>query len=127
MHDKFKILIIEDNEDLNEMFQIAFDADKFEIESCLNGVDGITKAVEFKPNLILLDIMMPQMDGYEVLKALKKNTSLKTTVVVNSNLEQKQDAEKALKLGADYYLRKSEYTPFELANKVEDILKGQKI
>jgi len=120
--DKPKIFIIEDNNDLSEMFKIAFEQKGFEVEVSLNGMDGITKAVEFKPDLILLDIMMPQMDGYEVLGALHNNTSMKTIVVINSNLEQEKDADKALSMGADFYLRKSDYTPFEVVKKVKEII-----
>lgn len=121
--DKYRILIIEDNRDLNDMFQIAFDEDEFEIRSAHNGIDGISKVVEFKPHLILLDIMMPQMDGYEVLQAITQNSSLDPIIVINSNLEQQKDADKALDMGADYYIKKSEYTPFELVQKVEEIIK----
>lgn len=118
-----KILIIEDNEDLNKMFKTAFEAKNFEVEISLNGMDGITKAAAFRPDLILLDIMMPQMDGYEVLQAIKNNTSLDIIVVVNTNLDQKKDEEKALQMGANYFYRKSEFTPFEIVDKVEAIFK----
>ncbi len=120
---KTKVLIIEDNEDLNEMFKIAFNAKGYEVEASLNGMDGITKAAEWKPDVIMLDIMMPQMNGYEVLSALKNNTSFPTKVVVNSNLEQEKDADKAIEMGADLYLKKSEHTPFEAVEKVEELLK----
>ena len=104
------------------MFKTAFEEKGYDVEISLNGMDGITKAPEFDPDVILLDIMMPQMDGYEVLQALKNNSSLKAKVVINSNLEQDKDADKALKLGADLYLKKSEYTPFEAVEKVEELL-----
>lgn len=122
INDKPKILIIEDNEDLNNMFKIAFEAKDYEVETSLNGIDGISKAAIFKPDLVLLDIMMPQMNGYDFLKALKENTSLKTIVVVNSNLEQEKDAEKAKTLGADFYIKKSENTPFETVEQIDKIL-----
>jgi len=117
-----KVLIIEDNEDLNNMFKVAFESKKYDVEVSLNGMDGVTKAGEFKPDVILLDIMMPQMNGYEVLSALKNNTSFPTKVVINSNLEQEGDKEKAVNLGADLYLKKSEYTPFEVVEEVEKLL-----
>lgn len=119
---KLKVLIIEDNEDLNDMFKTAFEAKDCEVEVSLNGMDGITKAAEWRPNVILLDIMMPQMNGYEVLQALKNNTSLATKVVIISNLEQEKDAEKAMALGADLYLKKSEHTPFEAVDKVNELM-----
>lgn len=120
--DQTKVLIIEDNEDLNEMFKTAFEAKGYDVQISLNGMDGITKAAKFKPDAILLDIMMPQMNGYEVLSALKNNTDLESKVIINSNLEQDKDAEKAMSMGADLYLKKSEYTPFEAVDKVEELL-----
>lgn len=122
---KPKILIIEDNKDLNDMFRIAFEKKGFEVQISLNGIEGITQAVDYNPDLILLDIMMPQMDGFEVLTAIKNNTTLDAVVVVNSNLEQDKDAEKALQLGADFYLRKSEYTPFAVVEEVIEFLKSK--
>lgn len=119
---KIKVLIIEDNVDLAEMFKTAFEAKNFDADTSPNGIDGITKAAGWKPQVILLDIMMPQMDGYEVLNALKNNTSLDSKVVVSSNLEQEKDAEKALALGADLYLKKSEHTPFEVVEKVGELV-----
>ena len=119
---KIKVLIVEDNTDLAEMFKTAFEAKNFEAEISLNGIEGITKAAEWKPAVILLDIMMPQMDGFEVLNALKNNTSLESKVVICSNLEQEKDAEKAMTLGANLYLKKSEHTPFEVVEKVGELV-----
>ncbi|MCF7845996.1 MAG: response regulator [Candidatus Peribacteraceae bacterium] len=127
MHEEqIKVLIIEDNADLSEMFKTAFEAKGYEAQISLNGMDGITKAAEWKPDVILLDIMMPQMNGYEVLSALKNNTSLPTKVVVSSNLEQEKDEQKAMQMGADLYLKKSEQTPFETVEKVAELMGGSK-
>lgn len=82
-----KILIIEDNTNINEMYQIAFTQAGCEVRSAYDGLSGITTAAEFHPDVILLDLMMPNMDGFEMLKVLKNNTSLTTKVIVNSNLE----------------------------------------
>lgn len=117
-----KILIVEDDVDLVTIFQSAFVAKGFDVRTSINGLDGITQAAEFKPDLILLDIMMPQMDGYELLKALKENTSLNSLVVINSNLEQDEDVKRAIKLGADHYFKKSRYTPFKIVEDVSKIL-----
>jgi two-component system, OmpR family, phosphate regulon response regulator PhoB len=119
---KMKVLIIEDNEDLNEMFKTAFETKGYDVAVSLNGMDGITKAAEWKPDVILLDIMMPQMNGYEVLSALKNNTSLPTKVIINSNLEQEGDVQKGIDMGADLYLKKSDYTPFEVVDKVAELM-----
>jgi DNA-binding response OmpR family regulator len=109
-----KILIVEDNLDLSELYQDAFSIAGFEVRVSTEGLKGINQAVNFKPDLVLLDIMMPQMDGFEFLRAIKNNTSLECQIVINSNLDQKKDIEKSLALGADQYLKKSEHTPSDL-------------
>ena len=124
----YRVLIVEDNKDLNEMFQIALADEKiFQTESLFDGRMALEKALKFKPNLILLDIMMPHENGYEVLKKLRQHPLLKKTiVVVNSNMEQQRDEDKALLLGADFYLRKSEYAPSQLIQKIKSILIAEK-
>lgn len=117
-----KILIIEDNQDLNDMFKIAFEAEGFDVEIALEGLTGVTKAVEFKPDVILLDIMMPQMDGFETLEAIRKNTSLDTVIIINSNLEDDKKVLQAKQMGALDYLKKAEYTPMETVDKVKGFL-----
>lgn len=118
---KQKILIIEDNPDLEAMFGIAFGLD-FEVQTSEDGIRGIAKAGEFKPDLILLDLMMPQMDGYEVLQALKNNSALESVIVINSNLTSQRDIDKAMDMGADYFFKKSDHTPFQIVDKVKEIL-----
>lgn len=117
-----KILIIEDNADLVELYKIAFRSAGFEVSSKGNGMDGVVQALEFHPDVILLDIMMPQMDGFEVLSAIRNNSSLEVFIVINSNLSRQQDIDLAKRLGADAYLQKSEYSPTELAEKVLALL-----
>lgn len=119
---KPKILIIEDNQDICEMYKIALEAQGFIVEIEMNGINGVTKAVEQKPHLIVLDIMMPQMDGFEVLRALRQHTTLDCKILVNSNLNNKGDEDKALELGADKYLRKSDFTPKQLVETVSQML-----
>jgi DNA-binding response OmpR family regulator len=117
-----KLLIIEDNEDISEIHEIAFSSEGFQVKVSPHGLDGIVKAIEFKPEVILLDLMMPQMDGFEVLSAIRKNSSMRVTIIVASNLSQKEDIDRALSLGADAYLRKSDYQPAEIVQKVKSIL-----
>ena len=118
---KKKILIIEDTEDLNEIFWIAFSAKNFEIQTCQNGVDGLKKFFEFQPDVVFLDVMMPQMDGYHVVSELQKSRP-KPLIILASNLEQKKS------LLEDWngilYLKKSDYTPSEMVAKVEEFLKS---
>ncbi len=111
-----KVLLVEDNPALLEMYKIAFSESSFEMQAATNGVEGLTKAVDFKPDVILLDIMMPHMDGYEFISAIKGNSEMHSQIVVNSNLEQQRDVRKALDQGADSYIKKSEYTAFEIVD-----------
>jgi len=119
-----KILIIEDEEMLINMYIYKFEKEGFMVEKATNGKDGIAKAKEYKPNIILLDIIMPEMDGFMVLKELKKNPSTKnSTVIMLTNLGQNEDVEKGQKLGAEDYLVKANVTPMQVVEKVKKILK----
>lgn len=82
------VLIIEDNQDLIEMYRLKLSLEGFRVETALDGEQGILKAVEAKPDMILLDILMPNMNGFEVLKALKHNSRLEAKIIVLSNLGQ---------------------------------------
>jgi DNA-binding response OmpR family regulator len=85
--DQKSILIIEDNTDIVEMYTMAFQTRGYMVASATNGLVGITQAVSLHPDIIILDIMMPEMDGFEVLETLKNNTNIRTKIIVNSNLE----------------------------------------
>lgn len=119
---KPKILIIEDNIDILEMYQMKFGSEGFEVFTATDGEKGILAAVEHKPEAILLDILMPNMDGFQVLKAIKENTGLQSKIIVLSNLGQQSDIEKARDLGATEYLVKSNFQPAEVVTKVRDML-----
>ena len=81
------ILIVEDNDDIREMYVITFRSKGYTVHEATDGLSGIARAVEINPAVIILDIMMPHMDGFEVLHTLKYNTSIRPIVIVNSNLE----------------------------------------
>jgi DNA-binding response OmpR family regulator len=94
-----------------------------------NGLDFLTKVQEEKPDIILLDLMLPEMDGFSVLKSLKENFSSTDSksipVIVWSNLSEDTDVMKALQGGALMYLRKSDYQGDDLVEKVKDIMRKQ--
>lgn len=116
---KPKILIIEDNPDILEMYSVAFVSKWYDISLATDGLSGMTKAVTFRPEIIILDIMMPHMDGFEVLHTLKNNTSIQATIIVNTNLEWVDEEKRVKALWADYFLRKSHYTPLDVVGIVE--------
>ncbi len=112
------VLIIEDNEDIQEIYKIQFESQWFTVITSLTGLDGIAKTVEHSPDIILLDIMMPQMDGFEVLETIKNQSSITTPIIVCSNLSQESDIIKTHELGASLYLVKSDYTWSQVVEKV---------
>ena len=120
-----KILIIEDDPLMSRLYQKVFKFENYDVAFAANGREGIEQAVKDKPTLILLDIMMPVMNGLEVLEKLKANPDTKAIpVVVLTNLAGTQDAETALAKGAVKYIVKSEYEPKEVVQMIKEILAG---
>lgn len=125
MAKKTVILLVEDDNLLIRMYQEKFTRDGYKINIALNGEEGFRKLEEERPALILLDVMMPKMDGFEVLKRIKADQSMKNIpVILLTNLGGEDDARKGLEMGAVAYLVKSEYTPGEVVAKVKEILAG---
>lgn len=120
-----KILIVEDNTDLQDIYGGLFTAAGHQVDGAVNGLDGIVKAVDFKPDIILLDLMMPEMNGYEFLKALRDNTSISPFVIVVSNLSGQADIDVAKANGAHAYLRKSDFVGETLVKEVERLYTGR--
>ena len=119
---KIKILVIEDNADLVDMYKFKLEREGYFVDIAKDGEQGLLKATEISPDLILLDILTPNMDGWEVLTALKNNTSLKSKVIIVSNLGEQEQVDRAKKLGVDGYLIKANYTPGELVMKIKEFL-----
>ncbi len=117
-----KIMIIEDDENLQEIYKINFEAKGYEVIIESDGLSGISTVVEKMPDIILLDIMMPNMDGFAFLKAIKDNTTISIPVVVCSNLSDKETYNKAFAAGAAAVLLKVDYSGKELVGKIEQIL-----
>lgn len=120
-----KILIVEDDPLMSRMYQKIFTFEKYEVDMASDGQEGLEKARTSKPTMILLDVMMPKMNGLQVLDKLKSDPELKSIpVVMLTNLAGQQDAETALSKGAVKYIVKSEYEPKQVANMVKEILAG---
>ena len=120
-----KVLIIEDDPLISRMYQKIFTFESFEVEVANDGQEGLDKARSFKPTLILLDIMMPKMNGLEVLEKLKADPETKSTpVIMLTNLAGQNDAETALSKGAVKYIIKSQYEPDQITDMVKEIIAG---
>ncbi len=120
-----KILVVEDDKFLNDLLSKHFTKEGFHFDLAADGESAIKRAEENKPDLILLDLLLPSIDGYEVLKKLKENPSLSSIpVIVLSNLGQKDEIDKALGLGATDFLVKAKFDLFDIVSKVKHTLGG---
>ncbi len=115
-----KILFIEDESALQKTFGDILKQGGYEMISALDGEIGFNLAKTKKPDLILLDLVLPRMHGFEVLKKLKEEPETKEIpVIVLTNLEKMEDVEQAVKLGATAYLVKTQYTIEEVIEKIK--------
>ena len=120
-----KILFIEDEAVLQKTLGDVLRKENYEVISALNGEIGLRMAVTQKPDLILLDLILPKLDGFGVLKKLKENPETKKIpVVILTNLERMEDINKTLEIGATTYLIKTQYKLDEVIRKVEKALKS---
>jgi len=118
-----KLLIIEDDPLVARMYQKVMGFENLDVEVASNGFEGIEKAKELKPDLILCDVMMPKMNGMQVLHKIKSDPELKhIPVIMLTNLSGTQDAELALKKGATAYLVKSQFRPKDVAEKAKEYI-----
>jgi CheY-like chemotaxis protein len=121
-----KILLVEDDTILVEMYQAKFEIEGHEVRVATNGEECLTILKEFKPELILLDILMPKLNGFHVLKEIKKQPELRQIpVILLTNLGQAEvdmNQELAKALGVNDYLIKSHHTPDEVVQKAVKVL-----
>ena len=123
MAGKKRILIIEDDMFLRGLIARKLESEGFEIDMAIDGEDGLIKALKFNPELILLDIILPKMNGFEVLERLKADDKTKDVpVIMLTNLGEKEDAEKGMNLGAAGYMVKAHFTPEEIIEKIKELL-----
>jgi len=119
-----KILVVEDDKFLRELIVQKLIKEGYETSEAVDGEQGIKKVKEEKPDLVLLDLILPGIDGFEVLSQKREDPSVvQIPVIVLSNLGQKEDVERGLKLGAVDYLIKAHFTPGEIIEKIKNILK----
>ena len=117
-----KILIIEDDDFLRGLIAQKFLFAEFDVYMAVNGEEGIKKTKELKPSLVLLDLLLPKMDGFEVLAKIKEDSQIASTpVIILSNLDNKEDINRGLKMGAVDYLIKSQFTPEGIIAKVKNV------
>lgn len=118
------ILLIEDDPLLIDIYTTKLKEAGFKVDFVEEGKDPFKKIKETKPDLLLLDIVLPNMDGWEILRKIKEDSEIKDLkVIVLSNLGQKNEVERGLELGATKYLIKAHYKPSEVVKEIKEILK----
>lgn len=119
----FKILIVEDDKFLRELIVAKLSKEGYVVVETADGEEGIKKIKEENPDLILLDLILPGIDGFEVLSQIKNDPTVSSIpVIILSNLGQREDIERGLSLGAKDYLIKAHFTPGEIIEKIKDTL-----
>jgi len=118
-----KILIIEDDKFLRELITQKVGQEGYKVLGAVDGEEGLKMAGEEQPSLILLDLILPTMDGFDVLRKLKEQEVTKNiSVIILSNLGQKEDIDKGMQLGATDYMVKAHFTPGEIIEKIKSIM-----
>lgn len=118
-----KILLVDDDPFILDMYVLKFKERNFEIITATDGKTGLEKIRHDKPDVVLLDIVMPALDGFDVLQELKKQKpDHPMKIILLTNLGQKEDVERGMSLGADDYIIKAHFTPSEVVDKVNSLL-----
>jgi two-component system response regulator VicR len=124
MADKKKVLIVEDDQMISSMYKTKLEQDGLTVLVAANGRQGLEAVEKEKPDLIMLDVILPQLDGFSVLQELKKNGKTKNTpVIMLTNLGTDEDKAKGEQLGATDYLVKADLTPAQVSEIIKKHLK----
>jgi len=120
---KVNVLLVEDDVFLSGIYQKKFEMEGFKVTTADNGEKAVVEAKKKKPDIVLLDILLPKLDGFAVLEKLKADPEVKDVpVILLTNLGQKDDVEKGLEAGAVDYLIKAHFKPSEVVDKVRKVL-----
>ena len=106
-----KVLLVEDDEILREIYSLKFQLEGIEFETAENGQIGLQKLSQFRPHVVLLDMMMPVMSGVDFLKALEPTDRQQHHIIMFSNISASKQVDAVMQLGAKAYWTKSDYTP----------------
>lgn len=118
-----KILLVEDDPLLIDIYSTKLKEAEFDVQVADDGEKALVQIEKFMPDLVLLDIVLPHYDGWEVLANLRRDEPWKNVkIIILSNLGQKEDIEKGKNLGADQYLIKAHYTPSQVVEEIQKLL-----
>jgi len=121
-----RIVIVEDSQEIREIYEMKLQSGGYEVLTAKDGELGESLIKKERPDLVLLDIMLPKKDGYDIMKDMKTGGAGEIPVIVISNLSSKEDALEAKKLGAVDYFIKADLTPADVLWKVDMFFKNNK-
>lgn len=124
MNKPLSILLVEDDSFISGMYQTKLSGQGYQVELAEDGETAASRLQQDPlPDLVLLDVVLPKKDGFEILESLRAAERTKhLPVILLTNLGQKPDVERGLKLGADDYIIKAHYTPSEVVDKIKQVL-----
>lgn len=121
---KINILIVEDDIFLADLYKTKFSLEGFKVYRAYDGEKGLDYLKKTPIDIVLLDLILPKMNGFDILKAMKSDVKLKQIpVILLTNLSQKNDIDKGLELGANDYLIKAHFMPSEVVEKIKKLIK----
>lgn len=122
--EKIKILLVEDDPMIIEMYKLRLEAEGYQVLVTDRGTEALALTVKEKPAAILLDVILPEIDGFSILQSLKSQTETRDIpVLLLTNLGQESDREKGEKMGANDYFVKSQHTPVDVIKKIQEMIK----
>jgi len=118
-----KVLVVEDDKFLRELFVRKLNSEKFDVSSAIDGENALEMLSKNMPNIVVLDLILPGMDGFEILSKIKSDSATaQLPVIVLSNLGQQEDIDKAMSLGADDFLVKANFTLDEIIERIKEVI-----
>lgn len=123
MNKNNKVLIVEDDPFIADVYVLKLESEGYEVETAEDGLKGLEMLKKNKYDVILLDILMPNLDGFKVLEQIKMKPDIsKIPVIILTNLSQKKDIQKGIDLGASDYIIKTKFTPSEVVKTISKVL-----
>ncbi len=125
---KIKVAIIEDDMAIVQMYRTKFETEGYEVATAADGITGLELIDSFAPDVILLDLMMPNMNGLDMLSKLRSQPGGRDAkVVVLTNMGDTETATKVFKMAANDYIVKAEMTPKQVSDRVKKLLEGETV
>lgn len=122
---QFKVCIIEDEESIRELYRAKLAGEHYQVFTAKDGAEGLELLKKIKPHVVLVDLMMPNMTGYELMEKMKLDSELKSIpIIILTNFDDTESINKTSHFDADFYLVKAQYSPADVAHIVKEVLES---